>query len=78
LTYDVSGLDIGETVHLSHVQLPADAELIDSPDEVIVVLAAPNVPVEDELVAIQPEVAGPDLTEDKQKDDFQGESRAAA
>ncbi len=70
LTYDVSEMQIGETIHARDLLLSPECELLDKPDDAIAVIVAPTVPVEEEPVEVAPEVSGPELEGGKQKDDF--------
>lgn len=73
IVYDVSSMDLGDLVHAGQLAIPADAELLDNPDEVAAVILTPTLPVEEEPVVIEPVSPGPELVGDKQKEDFPSE-----
>lgn len=70
ITFDVTPLELGESVHASQLALPAGSELLDKADEVIAVVILPNEPALEEPVTVDTEVSGPALTGEKQKDSF--------
>ena len=60
---DVSGLDIGDSLNVGDIPLPAGVESVDAPDIAIVSVAAPRVAeaaeaVAEEAAAAEPEVIG--------------------
>ncbi len=73
VTVDISKLQLGEAIRAAEVVCPADCELLQNPDDPVAVLLAPTVPVEEEPVTVD-ESAGPELTGEKQQDDFPSET----
>jgi large subunit ribosomal protein L25 len=64
LTLDISGLTIGDSLHVSALRplLPAEAEVLDDPDLAVVALVPPRMAAEDEEAVeeeeLEPEVIG--------------------
>ncbi len=61
LSIDVSGLNIGSSIHVRHIQLPPGVKALDDPDLTVFLVAAPAVvevvaPVAATAAAAQPEV----------------------
>lgn len=73
LDYDVSMLNVNDNVHAAQLALPAGVELLDHADEMIAVVLAPTVPALEEPTRVEPGVTGPELTGDKQQEDFPSE-----
>lgn len=73
LDYDVSSLDVNDNVHAAQLALPAGVELLDHADQVIAVVLAPTVPALEEPTRVDPGVTGPELTREKQQEDFPSE-----
>ena len=67
---DISSLHIGDVVHAAQLPLPPGCELVDKPEELILLIAAPTKATIEEPVEVEPGVIGPELTGEKQKDDF--------
>ena len=72
---DVSGLEIGDAIHISDVipMLPSEAEILDEPERTLITVLAPRAveaeePTEEEVT--QPEVIGQDgeIDEESQED----------
>ena len=70
ISYNVSAMQIGDAVHAGQLALPQECELLDKPDEAVAVVVAPTVPLAEEAVEVKPGVSGPELTGEKQKEDF--------
>jgi hypothetical protein len=70
LTCDVTPLHIGDAVHAGQLALPVGSELLDRADEVVAVVLPPTTPALEEAVTVDTTVSGPELTGEKQKDDF--------
>lgn len=70
ISFDVSSMQIGDTLRAEQLALPPGCELLAKPEETIAIIAAPTVPITEETVVIEPGVSGPDLAGGKQKDDF--------
>ena len=75
LEVDVSGLEIGDAIHISDVLslLPSEAELLDEPERTLIAVLAPRAVEEeptDETEVTQPEVIGQDdeISEESQED----------
>ncbi|HOF87672.1 MAG TPA: 50S ribosomal protein L25 [Armatimonadota bacterium] len=71
ISYDVSALGIGDAVHAGELALPANCELLENPEQLIVLLAAPTVATVEGPVEIPDGVTGPELTGEKQQEDSQ-------
>jgi large subunit ribosomal protein L25 len=68
--YDVAAMEIGDTLHAAQVALPVGCALMGPQDEVIAILSAPTLPVLEEPVEVEEGVVGPELTDEKQHEDF--------
>ncbi len=64
ILYDITPLQLGDALHAGQLALPADAELLDKPDEVIALIVPPTVPVSEEAIVMQPEVSSVEVTEE--------------
>ena len=67
LVVDLSGLEIGDSVHISSIKLPDDVELtIKDRNFTVVTIAAPTINVENEEDVIEDDggVEGAEVTED--------------
>ncbi len=64
---DVSGLNIGDSLHISDIAglLPSEAELVDSPELTVCAVVAPRIVEEadEETTAAEPELVGEEDTE---------------
>lgn len=58
LSYDVSELEIGDTVTLAAVQPPAGVAIVDDPEETIVILSAPRLQSEADEIESETERVG--------------------
>jgi large subunit ribosomal protein L25 len=61
LTYDVSAMEIGDTVHVRDLVAPAGATILDDPDELVATIVPPVVEEEEpeaEETAAEPELIG--------------------
>lgn len=59
LDIDVEALEVGDSLHLSDVVLPAGVTLLDDPETIVASVQAPRVESEEpELEAVEPEVIG--------------------
>lgn len=58
--WDVSGLQIGDTLHIGDIVVPAGITLLDDPETIVASVQTPRVEVEEEAVeeAAEPEVIG--------------------
>lgn len=68
ITYDVSMLQVGDTIHTAQLALPAQCELLGSAEDVVAVMLTPTVPATEEPVVITSET-GPELTGEREKTD---------
>ena len=74
LEVDVSGLEIGDSIHISDVisMLPSEAEILDEPERTLITILAPRAVEEEEPEeeVTQPEVIGQDdeISEESQED----------
>lgn len=71
LHFDISPLHVGDSVHVAQLALPADCELLDKPDDVVVMLAPPTKMALEEPAVTEGGVTGPELTGEAQQDDSQ-------
>ena len=75
LELDISGLEIGDSLHVSDLRalLPSEAEILDDPDLAIVAVVPPRLVVEDEEEVdeegLEPEVIGEDEDGDETSED---------
>jgi len=60
LTFDVSGMDINDTITLADVPVPAGVELLDELDTVVVTLTPPRLETEDDEIESETERVGED------------------
>lgn len=60
IEWDVAGMQIGDTLHLSDLAVPAGVTLLDDPETIIASVQLPRLEVEEEVVeeAEEPEVIG--------------------
>lgn len=60
LTFDVSGLHVGDSVHVRDLEVPKGVTVHDDPEEILASIVAPAKEVEEEVVeeAAEPEVIG--------------------
>ncbi|MFN3395364.1 MAG: 50S ribosomal protein L25 [Thermodesulfovibrionales bacterium] len=70
ITVDVSGLEIGKSVHVSDLVLGEGIKVLTDPDEVIATVTAV---VEEEAVPVAPEVAEPEVIKKGKKEEETGE-----
>lgn len=49
ITHDISHMNLGDSIHVRDLAVPANTEVLDNPEEMIAVLLAPTVPVAAEL-----------------------------
>jgi large subunit ribosomal protein L25 len=63
---DVAGLEVGDTLHVSEIAVPAGIKVLDDPEEVLASVQAPRVETEGEvsLEESQPEVIGEKAAEE--------------
>jgi len=73
ITVDVSNMHIGDSVHASELPLPPGVELAETPEEVVIHVAAPAKPVLEQEAA-ETEATGPTVAGGKQKDEAEGEA----
>mgnify|MGYP002040828579 FL=1 len=66
-TVDLTGLDIGDSVHASQLKLPKGVTLVDDSDFVIASIVAPQAEIEDDVEADASEAAAD--AEDETKED---------
>lgn len=76
ITYDVSGLTIGDAVHISDLLhlLPAEADLVDAPELTVCAVVAPRVAEETEEETT--EGAEPQLVGEEEAEGSEGEEEA--
>ncbi|MHB9026396.1 MAG: 50S ribosomal protein L25 [Armatimonadota bacterium] len=72
ITYDISNMQIGESIHLNHLAFPPNCEVLDALEETVAVILTPKVQVtpEEVEVVVEEGVSGPQLTGEQEKDDF--------
>ncbi|HEY3417034.1 MAG TPA: 50S ribosomal protein L25 [Armatimonadota bacterium] len=70
IVYDISNMQVGESIHFSHLSLPENCEVLDALEETIAVILSPTVPAGEEPVTVEEGVSGPQLAGGKEKDDF--------
>lgn len=60
IEWDVSALEVGDTLHVGDIVVPEGVTLLDEPDTIIASVQAPRAEVEEEVVveAAEPEVIG--------------------
>jgi len=73
ISYDVSELGIGENIHIQQLDLPAECDILDNPEEVVAVMLSPTVPLEEERMEVEAVESGPELTGQAQQEDFPSE-----
>lgn len=66
LEVDISGLEIGDSIHARDISLPDNVEMLSNPEEVLIILAAPAKVVEEApVVAAEEEAAEPEVITQK-------------
>ena len=77
LEVDISGLEIGDSLHLSDVigQLPSEAEVLDNAEETIIAILPPR--VEEPAEPVEAEAAEPEVIGEEGEEDSEAETDAA-
>ena len=65
LEVDISGLEIGDSIHARDISLPDNVEMLSNPEEVLIILAAPAKVVEEAPVVAAEEAAEPEVITQK-------------
>ena len=65
---DISGLDIGDSLHIKDISFPENVEVLDDPDEVVVNVSAVKEEPEAEEAAVE-EGAEPEIIKEKPKEE---------
>ncbi|MFB3816960.1 MAG: 50S ribosomal protein L25 [Candidatus Methylomirabilales bacterium] len=81
ITVDVSGLDIGNSIHVADLTLPEGVRVLDDPERVVASVVAPTVeeapaPAEAEVAEAEPEVVGKKEKEEAAAEEGKGKAEA--
>jgi large subunit ribosomal protein L25 len=72
---DVSNLNLGESIHVAQVPVPAGVEVEDEPNAAVVVIATPRAAIEAATSGETPTSAEPEVIRAKKPEEGEGESK---
>jgi len=77
ITVNITGLQLGQAIHVKELQLPEGVKALDDPDEVVVAIVAQQVQAVEPLVPVEPGAAEPEVITARKAAEGEGEEEPA-